>query len=155
MPQSPLGGHYLFKNLSQDQQAWVSRLSTIQRHPSGTTLFRQGDKASAMYVVKCGVVLLNHKTKNGSAAEKVATLGPGAHFGEISLLSSEARTATALTLENVELIMLGYDKLKKLLEDQPIIGARVYKAMAQRLSGRLSAEVDDLTIVEPRLRVPA
>lgn len=148
-------GIYLFRTLSADQRAWIARLSTAQMHMAGSIVFRQGDKASAMYVIKKGLVVIRHRNR-GSEEIEVARLVRGSHFGEISLLSGDPRTATAETMESSELLLLGYDKLRKLLEDQPIIGTTVYKAMAGLLSGRLaSTTTDDLTFVPEKLRVRA
>lgn len=142
---------YLFKTLSPDQVAWITRLATSQKHAAGATLFKQGDRASALYIIKFGSVVIEHQPKGGEQIQ-VATLGIGAHFGELSLLTGDVRTASATTAEMAELLMLSFDRLKKLLEDQPLIGARVYKAMAQHLSGRLSATANDLSFVHEKLR---
>ncbi len=142
---------YLFRTLSPDQAAWIARLASVQKHAAETILFRQGDRASAIYIIKFGSVVIQHQPKGGGETQ-VNTLGVGTHFGEISLLTGDARTATAITTETCELLMVGYDRLKKLLEDQPLIGAKVYKAMAQFLSGRLIASADDLTFVREKLK---
>ncbi|MBI1860964.1 MAG: cyclic nucleotide-binding domain-containing protein [Deltaproteobacteria bacterium] len=145
-----VGNLYLFRTLSADQIAWIGRLASTQRHTPGSVLFRQGDKANGLYIIKQGTITIQSQTQ--SEENKIATLRSGAHFGEISLLTGDVRTATATAIENSELLMLSYDRLKKLLEDQPLIGARVYKAMAQFLSGRLVQTTGDLTFVREKLR---
>lgn len=137
---------YLFKSLSEDQRAWVGRLATIQKSACGESIFRQGDKANALYIVKYGGVVIKRRTHDSEELE-IVRLDAGAHFGEISLLTQSPRTATAETTEPTELVLLGYEKLRRLLEDQPLIGAKVYRAMAGQLSGKLAHTTEDLTFI--------
>ncbi len=80
----------------------------------------------------------------------LATLGSGAHFGEMSLLDAEPRSATARTLEDSELVVIAYDKLRAVLDAQPAIAAKFYRALALYLGGRLRATSSDLNFARSR-----
>ena len=70
-------------------QATASRTRIYRKGP----IFREGDDGSTMFVIKSGRVMI---TKNMyGIMVKIAELGPGDHFGEMSLLEGQPRSATA------------------------------------------------------------
>ena len=74
---------------------------------------RQGD---ALYIVASGDVLVLQPTETHGAAEKlIATLGPGAAFGEMALLSGAPRTATIRAVSAAELLRIDKDEFERLI----------------------------------------
>ena len=74
----------------------------------------------------------------------IATLGSGSHFGEIPFLDSGTRSANAQTTEPSKIIEVPYDALRKTLEMNPNVGAKVYRAFSKYLAARLRNTLDDL-----------
>jgi NADH dehydrogenase len=68
-------------------------------------LFRQGDPATAFYVIEHGEIEIVQRDENGRTA-LVERLGPGEHFGEDSLLRSRSRSATATAVAATKLLVL-------------------------------------------------
>lgn len=76
--------------------------------PPGTPLVTQGEPSDLFYVIHSGQATVS---KDG---RDVATLGPGAHFGEIGLLASAPRSATVTTLTPMRAFALdreGFDSV--------------------------------------------
>src|SRR5262249_7959099 len=63
----------------------------VRKHPSGTVLFREGDRGHTMYVIRSGKV--NISKKIGESEITLAMLGPGEFFGEMALLEGLPRSA--------------------------------------------------------------
>src|SRR3979490_2159160 len=68
----------------------------VCKQPSGTVLFREGDRGQTMYVIRSGKV--NISKRIGDSEITLAVLGPGEFFGEMPLrllrrLSSRLREA--------------------------------------------------------------
>ena len=63
----------------------------------------------------------------------VATLGPGDAFGEMNLLNSLPRSATAHVLENSRLLALEKNRLRGLILSYPELGLGMLTAFSQRL----------------------
>jgi len=93
-------------------------------------LVQQGAPGDSMFLLVRGrseVRLL----RNGSESV-VTTLGPGDCLGEMSLLTGEARTATAVAAEEVEAVEITKAALTVLLSQNPNLLSRLGELLAQR-----------------------
>jgi branched-chain amino acid transport system substrate-binding protein len=64
--------------------------------------------------------------------QEVAQLGPGAVFGEMALLTGEARTADIVALTDVVAIEIGKDALDPVLHDHPELAEAITAKVMQR-----------------------
>jgi len=99
----------------------------------------------ACYLIRSGnvEVLVNDNT---GKARQVATLGPGALFGEAALLTEAPRNATIRTLEKCELLVLHRRDLLKVLAEQHDVAASVLGLRSLRVRPKR------LEVVEAHLR---
>jgi CRP/FNR family cyclic AMP-dependent transcriptional regulator len=79
----------LFSGLSQRQLRQLARDFRDRRIPAGAQLVKQGEMSGVAFFV----------IAEGEAAvivdgTRVATIGPGDHFGELAMISERERTAT-------------------------------------------------------------
>ena len=65
--------------------------------PAGTVIFKEGDKADAVYFLESGSVEIS-RTDNGTKVV-LAKLGKDAVFGEMALIDKKPRSATVIALE--------------------------------------------------------
>jgi CRP-like cAMP-binding protein len=148
----------LFELLDDDERRVLTEVVDHERLPAGETLFRAGDSGDALYVVRSGAVELYIKDTAGQKIVLTVS-GPGDVFGELSLLDSGPRTATAVALEDTELIVLDREDLTLLFRKKPdaalhmlgAMGAMTRKADAllrTRVSRNVNEEIQEhLTIV--------
>ena len=68
---------------------------------AGDVIFREGDPALELLVIKSGTVEIRIRNR------LIDTLGKRSIFGEMALIDSRPRSATALALTDTELIPLG------------------------------------------------
>jgi len=97
-----LGQVPIFHGLPESQTAVLLTQFKIENVDAGATIFCQGDAGDKFYVVREGKVAIV-ASKDSQPGQEIATLGPGEYFGEIALLSSVPRTATAQARTDVEL----------------------------------------------------
>ena len=90
--------------LTEEEAVGASGQMTRLNAAQGDVIVRQGDLADRFYVVSKGEVEVVHEQSSGESV--VATLGPGAFFGEIALLRPTRRTATVRASKPTELIAL-------------------------------------------------
>lgn len=91
-------------------------------------LFRIGDPGDAFYVIARGQVVI--ELPNGVTR----VLGDGDSFGEIALLDSRPRTATARARTDCTMLLLPRQPFHDLLEQEPAIAAALQKKAADYLS---------------------
>ena len=81
-------------------------------------VFRQGDRADAFYVVRRGLVEIEQEYPETGDVEILATLGPGESFGELGLLRTSPRTATARCADETELFVVPKSAFDRLLASE-------------------------------------
>jgi CRP-like cAMP-binding protein len=86
----------------------------------GKIIIRQGDTATAFYIVERGIVSVSKDSK------VVARLAPGQYFGEIGLLHGVPRTAT-VTAESpsVQVLELSRERFLDMVENSDLISSEI------------------------------
>jgi CRP-like cAMP-binding protein len=95
--------------------------------PKGKVLVEEGRIGMEFFLIVDGKATVTHKGK------KVATLGPGSHFGELALLDRRPRSATVVSETEMDLLVLSQRQFNSLLESVPSIARKMLAAMASRL----------------------
>ena len=80
----------------------------------------------------------------------VAQLGTGSHFGEMSFVDGEARSATVIAMEKSEIVKIDFDALRKVFEKEPAIAVKAYRSFAHFLCGRLRLTTMDLSFAREK-----
>ena len=100
----------------------------------GTTIFQEGDKGEALYIMAKGLVKLS-KVDLGGHEKTLAILQPPEFFGEMALLGQSTRSATVTTLNEVHCYLLFNDDFRRLISDYPAINLNLTSTLAARLRG--------------------
>jgi CRP/FNR family transcriptional regulator, cyclic AMP receptor protein len=95
--------------------------------PAGAVIFQQGDPGDYMYVVKEGTVDL----KLGDRV--LETVEVGGVFGEMALIDSEGRSASASAKTDCQLVPIDGKKFRFLIQQTPFFAQHVIRVLAQRL----------------------
>ena len=90
----------VFSRLTTGTLTNIAEEMAKERHPTGSTIIRQGDEGDRFYLIKSGTVdvIVN---QGRPEEEKVATLQKGQFFGETALLTGEPRNATVVARQDV------------------------------------------------------
>jgi CRP/FNR family transcriptional regulator, cyclic AMP receptor protein len=64
---------------------------------------------------------------------KVATFGPGDHFGELALLDGGPRTATVTADTPLKLLVIGQREFSGVLDEVPGLAQKVMLSLAQTI----------------------
>src|SRR5436189_461829 len=124
-----LAGIEIFELLhGEDRQALASVVDAMKLK-AGETLFQAGEPGEALFIVRSGSIELFIKDTAGQKI--VLTVAEeGDLFGELSLLDSGPRTATATALTDVELLVLDRDDLLLLFQKRPDAALHMLAAMS-------------------------
>jgi CRP-like cAMP-binding protein len=96
-------------------------------YKAGETVFREGDDGYVMYVVLEGAVKLS---VTGRSVEKVTK---GGVFGEMALIDSAPRSATAVAATDCTLVSVTAERFKTLVQETPGFALEIMRVMASRL----------------------
>jgi CRP-like cAMP-binding protein len=95
--------------------------------PKGKVLVEEGRIGLEFFLIVAGKASVTRNDK------KVATLGPGDHFGEMALLDRHPRSASVVSETDMDLLVLSQRQFNGLLNTVPTIARKMLAAMANRL----------------------
>jgi uncharacterized membrane protein len=108
----------MFKLLDEDDRVALAAMVDEKRLPSGQTLFQAGDPGDSLFIVREGQIELFIKDTAGQRIV-LHTAESGDMFGELAMLDSGARTATAVALTESVLLVLDREDLVMLFQRIP------------------------------------
>ena len=126
----------LFGALSDEVLVHLSTTLSVQTPEAGEIVFREGDDANAMYVVLRGEMEVLKKSKRATEA-RVALLGPGDWFGEMSIVDIQPRSATVRALAPGRLLRISAADLDALYRYDLRSYSLIVLNLARELSRRL------------------
>jgi CRP/FNR family transcriptional regulator, cyclic AMP receptor protein len=93
----------------------------------GEVLFREGERGDVMYAVVEGLVELSR------AGRVVEEVGPGGILGELALIDTAPRSATAIARTQSRVVRVDQRHFTFLVQEHPTFALQVMTVMAERL----------------------
>lgn len=122
----------LFHGLNNKQLKQLANRFVPRSYEAGKNIVTQGKGGEGMFVVISGraeaVVESGDGTKN-----KVNEFGPKDFFGEVAMLDDGPRTASVITSENTECLVLTRSDFIALMKMDADMGIEIAIALAKRL----------------------
>jgi small-conductance mechanosensitive channel/CRP-like cAMP-binding protein len=131
---SVIGALEMMQPLPDDSRAVLVERATVRRYGPGEVVVRKGDASREMFIVEQGSLAVEVPRDAGGAAE-VAQLGPGACFGEMGLLTGEARSASVRAKTLCDLVVIDHDAFHDVLAAHPEVVERMGGLLAARQAG--------------------
>lgn len=78
-------------------------------------------------------VIIEGEAEVKRGGRRIATLGPGDHFGELALFDGGPRTATVIAASPMQVLVLGQREFAGLLDEVPGLAHKVLANMARRI----------------------
>ena len=126
---SQLTGIEIFELLKEEDRNELANVIDAIKLNAGEALFHAGEPGESLFVVRSGSIELYIKDTAGQKI--VLTIAEeGSLFGELSLLDSGPRTATAIALSDAELLVLDRDDLLLLFQKRPDAALNMLAAMS-------------------------
>jgi uncharacterized membrane protein len=140
MPCDPnfLANIKMFELLDEDDRVALAQVVDELSVQSGHTLFQAGDPGDSLFIVREGQIELFVKDTAGQRIV-LTTAEAGDMFGELAMLDSGARSATALALTESELLVLDRDDLVMLFQRLPEAALHMLAALTS-----LTRKADEL-----------
>jgi diguanylate cyclase len=128
----------LFSKLREAELEIVAAYSEYYIFKTGQIIFSEGSNSEVLYIIKEGEVLIK-KEKQHREAIDIARFISNESFGELSLLTSKSRTATAVAMKDTTLLIFPMEgvNFKAVLEKHPEISARILHKFLATIAGRI------------------
>ena len=122
----------IFSLLDDAERTDLIKLLKPRQFKAGHKLFRTGDPALALYVIRTGLVRVIIETYEGQEVH-VMDLEPGDVVGEVSFLDGGPRTATAEIVEDSDLLEFDRKELLQFVTAHPHAAIDLLTVMGHRL----------------------
>ncbi len=120
----------LFSSLSDEDLSSLCQIVREFHLPAGEVLFEEGSVGDMAYIIESGEVEIIKLSQKREIL--LAKRGPGEVFGEIALLFDSPRTATVRARTDTELIGIGREDLRDLLQISPSAAASMFDIVLSR-----------------------
>ena len=121
----------LFSGLDRRHLSSVAKLAHERSYGAGDAIVTEGDQGIGLYVIVSGRV--NIKQNNQGSEIDLGTMGPGEVFGELALLTNEARQATVRAAEPTTCLVVTAMTFDEMLDASPEVGKTLARTLAKRL----------------------
>ena len=141
----------LFSMLTESQATAVAEAVVKRRFKRGEVIVEQGKKSNALFI------LLNGRARVVTADSRgreviLATLQPGDHIGEMSLIDNEPHSATVRAEVQTDVLMLGRMEFARCLPENTSMAYAVMRGLVQRLR-HADRKIESLALMDVYGRV--
>jgi CRP-like cAMP-binding protein len=148
MIKNVLATNPLFAPFERDQRTTLLGRFEAHKITKGMVAVRQNEEGLGLYIVASGAVEVS-KDEPGGGVIKLATLGPGECFGEISLVHERPTTASVAAVRDTTLLFLAREYFQKILEAVPELAEYYLELGVQRLLDTKRVEEEATKEEEP------
>lgn len=117
----------LFSDLSKKDLQKLAALTTKLSVAAGRRLAKQGDIGREAMIIRSGTASVI------SDGVKIAELGPGDFFGEMSLITDLPRNADVEAITDMELVVMSSSEFSSALDANPKLATAILKTVVNRL----------------------
>ena len=146
-----LRAHPFFRDLDSTQIERLAQHATTRKVRKGAVIFRKGDPGSCLYAVTAGKIRIATSSDEGKDATfNLVTMGQ--IFGEIACLDGGERTASAVAIEDGEVIAIERRDFVQLVRDRPEVAVKLIEVLCSCLR-RTSEQVEDIIFLDLQTRL--
>jgi rhodanese-related sulfurtransferase len=139
----------VFRDMPVEMLDEISGVVEDRVVPARTVVFKRGDPGDSFWVIRSGKVRVFRSDDQGVEIT-LSELGPGQSFGEVALLTGEARSASVETLEETQVLVLTKEQFEQVLKSHPEVSLTFIK----QLSGWLKRDEQALETEARRMATP-
>jgi CRP-like cAMP-binding protein len=135
----------LFRHLTYKEILRVLSVTKVVDFNVGDEILREGAPGDDMFILLKGKVRLH---KDGAL---VTYLGPGAHLGEMALVTKQPRSVSAAAEDRTRALVLRRQDFNDIIRNEPRLSVKLLWSFVQVLAQRLRKTTADLTGVRQEL----
>lgn len=125
----------LFEEMTDDELGRIDAVLVKKPFSRGQAIVQEGHAADSLYFVHTGAVRVTRWF--GESELTVATLHPFDHFGEMALIDDHPHSATVVSDEDSDILIMSKENLHRLLAGSDAFRAKYWQAIAKELTRRI------------------
>jgi CRP/FNR family cyclic AMP-dependent transcriptional regulator len=141
----------LFAELAEADLEALAALARERRYPKGSVIVFSGELGDALYVIARGRVKVVLLDEDGREVI-LAILGVGEHFGELSLIDGQPRSAHVIALDDTRLVVLRREDFRRRVEESPSLAWALLNELSRRLR-RADQKIGALVLLDVHGRI--
>lgn len=126
----------MFKDFTRQEIQILASYTRAYEVKKGDAVFREGEKGTFLCVLVEGRIDV-FKEDDNREPKKITTIRQGKTMGEMSVIDDMPYSATAIAAEKVTLLLITKLNFDRLLEEQPVLGIKIFKQISRLISLRL------------------
>jgi CRP/FNR family cyclic AMP-dependent transcriptional regulator len=141
----------IFADLDEDALETLAGMVKYKQVPKGAFIVTQHERGGCMYLLVSGRVKVSLASPDGKELA-LSYLEAPAHFGEMSLVDSEPRSADVIAVTDVEVLALEGKDLSAAIQLQPRLALSLIATLSRRLRHTIS-RLEDMAFHDATHRV--
>jgi len=133
----------LFVEFNDEELKAIVEISKEHRLSAGEPIIQEGSRASSLYFVEIGSVDVL-KNRADARIPCLSHLMEGDLFGELAFLEGAPRAADVVAHDGLTVLELHYQDIEKLVNENPKLGVKFYRALSLSISKKLRKTTEDL-----------
>lgn len=143
----------LFKGLSEDGVDKLDRVAVPMKVGKGQAIFEEGQPAKGFYAIGSGRVKI-YKSSPAGREQILHLMGAGEVFAEVALFAGREYPASAMAMEDSELLFFPKDAFSAMLAGDPELAVNMLALLSLRLRA-FTVQVENLSLREVPGRLSA
>lgn len=136
----------LFKSIDAAEIGRFVEAVREKSYPKGSVILFEDDPGDALFIVREGRVKVVLVAEDGREVI-LGMLGIGEHFGELSLIDDQPRSAHVIAMEDATLLVLRRDDFRKRVEANPSVAWTLLAELSRRLR-RADGQIGSLVLLD-------
>jgi len=141
----------IFSELTEADFSSLAKVANRRRYPKDSVVFFENEQGDFFFMILEGRIKVTILGDDGREVI-LSLLGSGDFFGEMALLDNEPRSATAIAVEDTELLSLHRHDFQSVLTDNRSISVGLIKVLTARLR-RANHQISTLALLDVYGRV--
>jgi CRP-like cAMP-binding protein len=139
----------LFEAVEDEHVRQLLARSRRRRFRRGESVFHEGDPGDSLHLLSSGFVAVRVTTPAGEVAT-LRVLAPGAHFGDVAVLSTGRRSASITALEPVETLEIPGPELADFAGRHRSVEEAITRNLAKQVRSLSAALLEAMYLPAPR-----
>lgn len=132
----------IFQDLTPEEIQEIDRATTMTTCRRGKILYMPEDTSEVLFLLKEGRIQLYRISPDGKKLV-IATLGPGAVFGEMAFIGQGMHNSFAEASDDCVLYVMSRNDVERMLLTKPKVALRIFEVLGRRLR-RAEARLEEI-----------